>query len=162
MPKYRISATKIGDWRKAAKIISELKTTNAEVGAIMYDQSKKSRKRLVSNIERQVYNWPPLSPKWQLEKERRGFDPRIMIARGEYLDAIKVQRMGKNMWAIGISANAKNSEGKSLAYIGLVHEYGIGSNPPRPHWRREYSMFKQQLARALTMHLGRKVSLKIR
>jgi hypothetical protein len=155
--KGRLTARKVGDWRKAERKMREMKDVYPEAAAVIAAQAQASSMRIKRNIRAQKYNWPPLAESTVNRKRREGLDPRMLIATGQYLDAIQVIPMGTDMVAIGIPAEAKNDEGKSLAMIGLAHEYGLGLNlPPRPHWRREYRVFAGQVTIAMSAMLRTK------
>lgn len=154
-----LTAAKTGDWAKAGRVLRGLITTAPEVSAIVAIQAQRSEERITSNIEQQRYNWPELADSTKEKKAAQGLDHRMLIARKDYLNAIQVIAMGPNLWGIGILRNAKNSEGRSLAMIGISHEYGLGGNPPRPHWRREYVIFQTEVSLAVSAYLNRKISL---
>lgn len=162
VPKGRgaLSAARVGEWGKAGRVLRGLVNTVPQASAIVRAQAELSQARLVNNIKRQIYPWPKLAPETVKEKARKNQDPRILIAEGDYIDAIKVLPMGPLLWAVGIEKGAKNRDGRSLVMIGLSHEYGMGGNPPRPHWRREYTVFRAQTSAALNALLAQKVSLR--
>lgn len=149
-----LTVAQVGDWEYAGKVLRGLVRTVPEASAVMLQEARASKERLVRNIERQVYkDWPKHSPNYHPK------DPRLLIETRQYIDAIQVIALGPLMWGVGIPRRAKNHEGVSLAAIGTAHEYGAGSLPPRPHWRREATVFKGQLSKALGAYLGAKVNL---
>lgn len=155
-----LTIRRVGDWSKTRRTLRSLTRTAPELSAVIYQQAKRSRDRLKRNIRAQAYPWPPLDQDYAREKAAAGLDPRTMIAHGDYLDAIRVLPLGPLTWGVGIEEGATNREGDSLVMIGLSAEYGLGRNPARPHWRREYGVFKGQLSRALGTALGQKVNLR--
>lgn len=144
-----------GDWVKAESLFASLITTVPEAALIMKSEAKESKNRLVRKLKDGSYNFQPLA---ESTKKNRGATP-ILIDTGSYVDAIDVVKVDFNTVAVGIKSNKKNGEGVSLVEIGLAHEYGARHLPPRPHWRKEYSLYRRSLGLKLTALLGRKISL---
>lgn len=149
-----MNAAKVGDWGRAQRAINKLSRTGVDAVAVVRTQAELSKNRIKRNIERQVYDWPGPSP------NSRPLDPRLLIETGQYVDAIDVVQFGPLMFGVGIPRGTTNDKGVDLGFIGMAHEYGYGNLPPRPHWRREYRVFRTQLAIALSAMAKTKVSLR--
>jgi len=149
---------KIGEWGRAMRLVKRMQImVPLEMHAVMFDWATDTREWLVEKIERQEFNHTPLSPVTRARKSATGGDPRILIDKRDYLDAIRVLPMGPRKWQVGIKRGAKNQKGSDLATIGMVHEYGSARVPARPHWRPTYERaaedgivrFKNVLRRAI-------------
>ena len=95
--------------------------TVVRVGAL------RSAKKLVlmvrEAIETQSLRLARLSDSWKTYKRRNNLDPRKLIASKDYLNSIRVG-VGERGYVVGTDK-----------LYGLVHEYGFGNIPARPHWR---------------------------
>lgn len=98
-------------------------------------------------IERQLYDWKPLSPKYRRFKERHGLDPRILIATHDYLDGIGVRRLKDGSVYVGVKRRRHKPSGLMLERLARIHEFGTRNKrvPARPHWRPVLSVIKRDL-----------------
>lgn len=107
-------------------------------------------KRLKEVIKNQEYNWQPLSPKYAEWKKRMGLDPRTLVSKGDYVDAIGVYEKPEGKY-VGFKPGEKhrslNWDGTYfyLDYVKLARilEFGNRKVPARPHWRPVASEAKQ-------------------
>lgn len=150
-----MNAKLTGDWSKAESVLSSLTTTIPELALVMRSEAQNSKKRMVGKIKSGSYSFVPLAAS---TKVGRPSTP-ILIDSGSYVDAIDVVSTGPLLVGVGIKSGAKGENGQSLAEVGLAHEFGTGHMPPRPHWRKEYQLYKRSLAIKLSALLGRKISL---
>lgn len=111
---------------------------------------------LKSVIRKQLFDWKPLSPEYAKYKERKGLDPRILVATGDYVDAIGVHREETRtkgvIYRVGFAPGAIH-EPSGLPYNRLahIHEFGVFTGtaeiPARPHWRPTIARFKLRIPR---------------
>ena len=103
-----------------------------------------------SAIQRQVYDWPALSPRYSQWKDEVGLDERMLIATGYYISKIQSYEIPfgievtvpKNEIHPDVAEDGSIEEGH-LTYLQLarIHEYGTFDAdgfvliPARPHWR---------------------------
>lgn len=146
-----LTATRVGDWSQLYRVANKLQAFTPKVGVALLAEARDMHARVKRRIRQQAYDdWPPLSAEWAAYKRQHNMDRRKLIGFGDYLDSIRVLPAGPNRWMVGVPKTAKNREGRSLAAIGYVHEYGHGSVPPRPFWRFEYDESRDNLRRVLT------------
>lgn len=106
----------------------------------------KFRDKLVSVIENQSFNWKPLSEKYKERKIKEGYDPRIFIRTGDYIDSITVFRdvyRDKGVvYSIGVEDREHKGEDNDINLVLLARflEFGTSKMPARPHWRPVWSM----------------------
>jgi hypothetical protein len=110
-------------------------------------------------IENQLDIKPPLNEKYKEWKKRHGFDERILIMTGEYLDSIcviekqeqpdvtKGQRKGR--FSIGVGVRDKPHTRAKVAMVTLMKwlEHGTSKSPPRTHWRVVWERFRAEMPR---------------
>lgn len=96
-------------------------------------------------IDQQRYNWTPLSQKYLEDKIEKGYDERIYIRSGEFLNSISWGVTHKKVWT-GIPSRIMHT-GKfersdepdrkpfPMRVLARWLEYGTGKIPPRPIWR---------------------------
>lgn len=101
----------------------------------------------------QKYSWRPLTPRYAEYKRRAKLDPRILIATGEYVNSIAIQRRtrdrGKLRVYVGVPYNRKHSSGLPFKVLARVHEFGSRKAhvPARPHWRPAKAWLMKEIPR---------------
>jgi hypothetical protein len=111
---------------------------------LIRDSGRKLARHIRDAIYRQVYTWRPLSSGYAEWKAANDLDPRILIATGEYVRAIKA-RPTEGGVEVGLPNNVIHaSNGVNLRLLGIWLEYGTykpGTTEwqmhPRPHFRPE-------------------------
>lgn len=81
-----------------------------------------------------------LTPAYARYKFRSGLDGRILIASGDYVNAIEVVRSETKEAGVTYRVRLKpgvHRSGMSFTKLGLIHEFGSARAhiPARPHWR---------------------------
>lgn len=149
-----LTAAKVGEWRLAKDKINGLAQVTPEISLLIWQLAQESADRVKRNLRTNGYGFDQVSKAVQDRKNRLGQGEIPLIAYGDYVEAIEVMPMGPNMWGVGIPADAEHSEDDdSLAMIGLSHEFGLGGQPPRPHWRKEYIVFQAHVTAAVNAWL---------
>lgn len=147
------SVHRVGEWNKLLPLARRMRGFTPKVNAILFAEAKNMEQRLKGRLRSGAYasQWVPLSEDWRRTKARRKLDPRMMIAHGDYIGAIKVLPQGPAIWTVGINRAATNRRGESLVAIGYAHEYGHPpfNLPERPHWRPEYQESARNIAVAV-------------
>jgi len=75
-------------------------------------------------IKEQKGNWEELSEQYKAYKQRKGLDPRILIATGKYLNSIKVVQEGTRFKIVP----------EGYEELAQYLEFGTSRMPARPHW----------------------------
>lgn len=127
---------------------------------------------LTSRIKLQAFsNWPPLSPQYKAYKAKRGLDPRTLIARMDYLRAIRVRHQrtqkGDDEYTVGLPQQARHYSGLTYNQLAAVHEYGSKDRrvPARPHWRptiRKFQDLQPRFEREMQDRIVRRVEARLR
>jgi hypothetical protein len=127
-----------GDWGQARTRFQGLAfRLQAAADRGLWAEAQAAAQRIKRNIYSQNYPHVPLS-EWQTrDKANAGQDPRILIADGEYVRAIRAIHLGRGAYGVGIAADDKKNADK-----GVMHEWGGVNNlghtvPARPHYRVE-------------------------
>lgn len=115
----------------------------------------------------------PLSWQWQQRKARMGWDPRVMIATGEYANSIQTfetRAKGKLTIRIGIhpSKVCRNPitgirKRMPMWLMACVHEYGSSRAkvPARPHWHPFFQNFVENEAQEVGRRMMQAVRKKV-
>lgn len=131
---------KIGDWNKVRKVIGGLKH-NMELAQqltlkLFALQAESIAKKHLSN---QDLNWAMLEPDYVAQKIRKGQSDKILIATSTYFQAITSYVQHDTAYA-GVKRGVTNEEGKEVANIAAIHEFGsmVRVIVPRPLWKPTY------------------------
>jgi hypothetical protein len=124
--------------------------TAKEMAKALADEAKTA-------IVKQAYNWHPLSPRYVAYKKRNKLDPRIYVARGEFVNAISWGVTHGKVWAGLPSRKIHEASGLPLRVLGRILEFGAKRSvitehgiervqfiPPRPIWRTALSKIMGQ------------------
>ena len=153
MPKAK-RTTKAGIKKKQKTFTSLISVFENEVTLHAFKCNKEVAKAYTNEakqvIESQRYKWTPLSPKYKDWKLKKGYDPRIYIRTGEFLDSIMWGVTHKKVW-MGIPsrkmhtgkllrADDPDEKPKPMRLLARWLEYGVPKSPPktvppRPIWR---------------------------
>lgn len=85
--------------------------------------------------------WPPLKAWYLNQKIKEGYDPRMLVRSGFYLENIKwwkVRGSGKGKKAeyrFGVTQRPHPDAKMPLGRLASIHEYGTRTVPARPFWR---------------------------
>jgi hypothetical protein len=109
---------------------------NKEIAKAITDEAK-----LV--IEQQRYRHQPLNPDYRDRKEAEGYDTRILIRTGEYLESISWGVTHGRVWAGVPSRKIHEDSGLPLHVLARIHEFGTSTIPPRPVWRPLLSKYSR-------------------
>jgi hypothetical protein len=113
------------------------------------------RKRVREQAFR-AFDEVPLAPSTVERKDRKGLDPRTMVATGHYVSSIRVFKLrdmagGGHRFFIGHGAQdvALDEDGNrtdtSLRLVARVQEYGSSRVPSRPHWTPHLRRLQREL-----------------
>lgn len=99
-----------------------------------------SEKIAKQHIQRQDLKWSPLNAAYLKRKLAQGMNKKILIRTSTYFQSVTGYVEGDTALA-GIKREAKDKDGKSLANIAAVHEYGSKRRniPARPLWKPTYA-----------------------
>jgi len=133
-------------WGDARKNVRKLQPMiRLAVEGALYDAAEMFRNKLVRGIysgalptENQA-----LSAKWKEEKAEKGHSPLTLVATGKYLDSIRIVKRRKTVTR-GLQAEVwLGVDDPDSVEKAMTHEYGLGKNPERPHWRPTAIWFKR-------------------
>jgi len=123
---------------------------------------------LRTRIKLQAFtSWVPLSPEYKKRKEKLGLDPRTLMARGDYVNSIRIRRTTENTYVVDVPQTVKHYSGLTYKELAAVHEYGSKKAhiPARPHWRptiRRYQARKRELEKAMQEKLVQRVEKRVK
>jgi hypothetical protein len=101
--------------------------------------------RLRASLRAQAFNWVPLSEKYKKYKAKHGLDPRMLIATGDYINAITVIQRADGTVEVGLRDQIHLPSGLPVKTLMRIHEYGTSTIPARPWWRPTVSKFRKEI-----------------
>lgn len=126
-----------GDWDAAMRLSHNLHSeiVDASKKALMII-GLKAEKIAKLHINRQDLNWQPLNKAYKARKEKQGDSNLILVKKSQYIQSITSYVVDLTAFA-GVKRSAVNKEGKEIANIAAVHEYGSPRRgiPERPLWK---------------------------
>jgi|DewCreStandDraft_5_1066085.scaffolds.fasta_scaffold24393_2 ribosomal protein S30 len=116
--------------------------------------AEKMAERVKAHIEKQEprLKWKPLSKAYLRRKIRLGYDKRILIASGQYIDSIYVYRSDK-AYVVGVrprihmGAKGLSEGGMKMSLLAKWLEFGTRKMPARPHWRPAFFYVRKNIAK---------------
>lgn len=120
-----------GEWQKSLKVFKNLdKDIRMAYVAAQMSAATRLRAAILKRIKDQ--DFVPLSPKYKAQKIADGKRPEIWRRTDKIKKNIKIIRRGLTI-SVGIPAKARYENGKKLADIASMLEFGNDSNlPARP------------------------------
>lgn len=94
-------------------------------------------------LDEQTYKWQPLSERYARYKERKGLDPRKLIATGFYREHIGWGVSHNKIW-FGVPNIEHEPSGLPLPVLARIHEFGTATVPARPLWRPLLSKYARE------------------
>jgi hypothetical protein len=138
--------------------------SSMELGGLGRDLAEEFADDLRAILERQLLAWAPLSKQYKTYKRRMGLDPRILIATGRYVHAIKPIQQPNGSWVVGVPEEPLRAGGKyTLRDLARWLEYGTRNMPARPHWRPAKNIWRTklyQMKRRLQFNLAQEMRKK--
>ena len=123
--------------------------TSERMSQIVAERFADKLKRI---IEQQSYSWALHSPAYAQYKKRKGLDPRILIATGKYLDAIKPIKNEMGVYEVTVPSTPLGKGKHTLRDLARWLEFGTVTMPARPHWRPAFASFKAEMHQIGTMY----------
>jgi len=127
-----VAILRVGQWDVARRILA---TAPARVGRALdmatQQEAHYMRRLIVQGIREQAPGgkaFRPLAPSTLKVRELRRFrGTKALIVRGDLRNSITVQRVSSGAAFVGVLRSARAKDGRSLANVAEVHEFG--SNP---------------------------------
>lgn len=141
--------------------IPELQGKLMEAGADEIDRGAHHLADLVKMaIYTQAYKWKPLKERYIKWKKRKGLDTRILIATGEYVQAIQVTQTVEGdledvTYTVGLPDRMHVSSGLPIRQLAAIHEFGLPKQniPARPVWNPTWKMALPEVKEKVTARL---------
>lgn len=129
-----------GDWKRVAKIISNLyRIFTAVRRNHLKAVSERGLDIVLSHFDAQDLNWEPLGDPYKVWKAKQGLSTDILVASKRYRESITSGTDDETAW-VGVPNGERNDVGEEIAMIAAVHEYGSRGNniPERPLWQPSF------------------------
>lgn len=106
-----------------------------------WDIAEEYVEELKETVYKQLWNWKPLNEDYLKSKISGGLDPRIFIARGDFVKAIGVYPTADGQPRIGFPEDDYHPRAKiGLRLLARFLEFGTSKMPARPLWRPMHSI----------------------
>jgi len=151
--KIHLDASQLGTAEKLLRKVG--RQINRELmRQLVVDFAERTHARLTRGIKEQTFALTPLSRRYLEQKIACGYDRRILIRSGDYLNAIRVRTTARSA-AVEVNPNSKTDTGIPMNTLALWLEYGTRRMPARPHWRPTalwaqytwYAMMEREITR---------------
>jgi hypothetical protein len=119
-------------------------------------------------IDRQKYNWKPLSQEYKNRKRSKGLDTRILLATKEYRNAIFYNKKDDGIVVVGVPQRLHKDSGLQFNVLARIHEFGSNKVgiPARPLWRPALNWWVNDLNHAakkeMVINLNRVLKNKVK
>lgn len=125
----RSAARLTGDWGKLAATLSTLSAQfPAAVQAALQEEGQFYRKKIIEGITSQAPGgkaFKPLSPTTLAIRKATGFGgTKALIRTGDLRNSVSVAQAGKGAIFVGVLYTARGEDGRKLADIAKINEYG--------------------------------------
>jgi len=128
---------KVGDWKRVERLIGRIDNEMRKAQMLSLKRfGLKAEAIAKTHISRQDLNWQELTPEYLEKKVREGKSENILVATSSYFQSITTYVLVDTVYS-GVTRKAINKDGKIIADIAKVHEYGSksGGIPARPLWK---------------------------
>jgi hypothetical protein len=129
------------------EFVSKFQLALGEIGEQESGQAAAKFKWFIQNVvERQRYQWKPLSKRYLEWKKRHKRDTRILIATREYIQSVRIMKHDVGSWhddrrvvwyEVGLPPIIHVDSGLPLRKLAAIHEFGVPKKniPARPLWQ---------------------------
>jgi hypothetical protein len=121
---------KFGDWSKVGEILrtAPQRLKDATRKALL-QEGQFLRNKIVEGIREQAPGgeaFAPLAPLTVAKRQREGFPgTKALVRQGDLRNSVAVKEQGEAVF-VGVHRSAVGKDGKSLANVAEIHEYGAG------------------------------------
>lgn len=155
-----------GDWDKALRMMNNLKGLEThELAYELIDVGDNIAERIKEYIEEQSLAMEPLVEEYKNRKVREGYDPRILIRTGEFIDAIKVtdvEETDKTALVVISVDGGQTETGIDMKELAQYLEYGTSDMPARYpitlSWEKMHGEIRKRVADRMLVILEGKLS----
>jgi hypothetical protein len=137
-----------GDWDKLQHVLRKLSENGDQYQGIVYSMADKIVEKLWELIESQAIEMAPLKEEYLKRKIAEGYDERIAIRTGDYLNSLQVtdiQSDGESLTVfISVEDGVTQTE-ISMKDLANYLEYGTSNQPARYPMTRSWEAMKAEV-----------------
>lgn len=145
-----------GDWDKFRKILNNLQDNQEQYKDVGIEIGHKIAERIWDILESQQPSFAPLAEEYRKQKIREGWDERITIRTGEYLNSIKVLRIESSGDSLSVFIGVeggKTETGLDMTELAKYLEYGTSRQPARYPITQSWEIMKNDITRECASRL---------
>jgi len=132
---------------------------------VLFEEGRRLAAKIRTNILQQLLDFTPLSEPYAAWKKKKGLDPRILIARGNYVKSIRARKLVDGNTDVNVPDETHPDAKISYRLLGQVHEFGqlqwqsTGKGiPARPHWRPTILWWQNKRQELTRLEIERRIS----
>ncbi len=122
-----------------------MRRAKGAVGKATGQLAHQLRKEIVTGIRNQAPGGVKFKPLAESTKDRKG-SSKALIDHGDMLRSVNVTKLGEHAYFVGINRSVVTKDGKSMANLAEIHEYGskkVKDRPPaRPFLHPSYNAWR--------------------
>jgi hypothetical protein len=145
-----------GDWNKFQHVLYKLSENHDQYEGIIISIGEKITERIWDLIESQSIELEPLVEEYRQRKVREGYDERILIRTGDFLNSIAVTDIrgdGENLTVfIGVEDGVTET-GISMKELAGYLEFGTEDMIARQPFFRSWEQIRKEVAREVSGRL---------
>ncbi len=156
----------ITDMKRFRKVLESVPTE--VMNRLLREDAERLADAVISEIQAQPSNWPPLNPDYLAHKLAVGLSPEMLKATEDYVGSIGVQRIYKGKTRVRIYVGVPNLDHRTAKMnyndLGRIHEFGTRKIPARPHWGPAYWKWKASIPHfihRMSSQIGNRTYLKL-
>ena len=145
-----------GDWDKFRRVLVNLKDNREQYFAVGESIGRKIAQRIKEIIEAQEPDFAPLVEEYRQRKIREGYDERIIIKTGDYLDSITVKRVesaGDELFVFVGFEDGITETGLRMTELAEFLEYGTSKMPARYPITQSWEIMKNEIKKEVAERL---------
>lgn len=145
-----------GDWNKFSRVLNNLSDNAEQYKAVGESMGYKIAERIWDIIESQQPDFAPLVEEYKQDKIRDGYDERIAIRTGDYLNSIKVTRIesdGDSLFVFVGVEGGQTETGLDMSELAEYLEYGTSKQPARFPITQSWEIMKNEITKEVSDRL---------
>ena len=149
-----------GDWGKVNVALKNVKDLKYSLEEDFEGIGEDIAERIREFIENQELDFAPLTQEYLAKKIKQGYDPRVLIRTGEYVESIKVTEVDSDRDSIHIFISVEDGATEtnlSMKELAEFIEYGTKKQPARLPFTQSWERMKGQIKREVERKIAEEV-----
>lgn len=160
-----MSSELFGDWEKLKHVLRKLADNPHQYEHIVISMADKIVERIWDLIESQSIELEPLVEEYRQRKVAEGYDERILIRTGDFLNSIQVtdiQTNGDDITVLISVEDGRTETGISMKELAQYIEYGTSNQPARMPLHRTWEEIRHSVKKEVMERLKAEIGSELR